>query len=427
MELREKEIIKNIKGKIKKTGEIVKYFNYDLGVPVGNKMYDFKDENGKYWKYREIMGSLPVLEEVIIGRQKNKSIHDLDKAALYKYLYNKSINIKRNIGDLTDIYMCNVLQYVDINGDIIPPKMFTITFKSDITDLETAERRMKGTVKRLEYLVRTKIDPNFKLSAIGVKEKHTKIRKGYHFHFICFNLPKIDFSDFSSFGVKESNKYGRIEISVLKQFKNKIIDVKNDGKEEKVNFINDPVIYISKTISYMQKELEDLYKIDYSIDITKDKELIVKLEKELNKSVLYKIGKLIKPEVLNLYSDDEFKMELDKAFDMYSFQEKIEFNTEFLGWVDVFKFFDMREKSEFLEQVMDYIGFDFEYIGEKDVMPVIVNYNKNKFFIDYKNNKLMYVDNDNFDIVIKEKYGYILKKVNNLSGEIKDFIEKNKK
>lgn len=415
--------VQTIKGKIKITGDIFQYSNYDLGVKIGGSRYDFKDTQGKYWKHIQINGSA-FWEEVIIGRQKEKKINNMEKGAFYTYLNNKSINIKRNITQLKDIYLCNVLKYVDMNGDVIPPKMLTVTFKNDVKDLATAEGLMRKMLKRLNYLIKTTIDDKFKLCAIGIREHHKKTRIGYHFHFICFNLPKINFEEFSSFGVKESQKFGRVEIAVLKQFKNRIIDVSYDGGKEKINLSNDPIDYISKTISYMSKELEDLYKIGYENNPQDDKKLMQSLESELNKSVVYKTGNLIKPLVKNLFSDEEFQAELDQAFTVYSFQKKVEFTTEFLGWVDVFKFFDCREKSDFLENVMDYMGFDFQYIGDDESLPTVVNYDKNKFFIDYENERLMYVDNKNFDVINEKKYSYIIKKVPGLSGEFIDFINK---
>lgn len=414
-----------ITGKIKKTGNVFQYSNYDTGVVTGDKKYDYKCENGKYWKKKHIMGSLPIYEEVKVGRGEKKDLSQLQKGELYSYLNNKSINIRRKIAEFKDLYLCNILKYQDHKGQTCLPKMITITFKNDIKDYEVAVLEMDKTIKRIQYFVQTRFDKNFKLRAVGVREVHKEKREGYHFHFIAFNLPYIDRDKFKKFGEKESTNSGRVEISVLKQFKKKYIDYSSDGIEEKISFVENPVSYLSKALTYLSKELDDLYKIDYSMDLREDKELMAKLKNELNRKTLFKVGKLIKPEVINLYSNEEFEHELNKAFDNYKFKDHFSFNTEFLGWIDLYKFVDHRGKSDLVDSVLDTLGFSYEYIEENENIDKLKYYEINKFFINYKENKLMYIDNSNFIEIDKNLFNHILD-INDLSNEIKEFIIKNK-
>lgn len=383
---------KQIFGKLKKYGDIVEISNYGVPVWAGQKRYDVKIGD-KFYKKVQINGRPERLVEVSIGSKGKKNLMTMDNIQLINYLNNKVLNIKRKKREFKELFYANALSHNDFKGDICLPKMLTITFLKNVQNYDVAMMKLEKLIKRFETFVSNFQGEKFKLIACGVKEFHEVKRDGYHFHFICFNVPYIFEEDFTNFFKKEHDKFGRLELATLKGFNKKLVNLRSSEKGQQVEFSSESIDYLSKSLEYLSKDLENTYKLGYSVtDLSLEKELLIKLQKECGKTVLYKTGKLLKAVSLSLESEKEFEDNLLNLYSEYSCKNECCFFSDFLGWVDLFTFFV--PYSNFINNVMEKLGlWDNTLIENKNEN---IKYNVNNFFINEKENKLMYVDNKKF-------------------------------
>ncbi|KEO81645.1 rolling circle replication-associated protein [Tumebacillus flagellatus] len=105
-----------------------------------------------------------------------------------KKLTNREATNKRNKKTVARLIHANAYRWADEDGEVIQPKILTLTFEENLQDIDEANKRYKSFMKKLNYHVyKQKVS---KLQNIVVVEFQK--RGAIHFHCIFFNLPFIE-------------------------------------------------------------------------------------------------------------------------------------------------------------------------------------------------------------------------------------------
>ena len=143
--------IHHFDGKVVKSGNVIEIYRYEKGVFKG-----FINENGR-------AGNGSITEE-----QKER---------------NREISLMRARRDLRRIVNANVGQW----GDDVTTKFVTLTFKENVTDLDSANYEFKKFILRLNYKVYEKKCSKLKYTVVPEFQE----RGAVHYHVIFYNLPFI--------------------------------------------------------------------------------------------------------------------------------------------------------------------------------------------------------------------------------------------
>lgn len=140
-------------------------------------------------------------------------------------------SVRRSRTSLRRLILNNAYAWKDKHGNIIPPKLLTLTFKENITDLKSANKLFTDYIQRLNYRFENTLNETLKYVCVVEFQK----RGAVHYHLVLFNFPFIDYV------YKKLNDVwgeGRIHFATIKR---------NDD-------VSKVVSYISKYISKQNKD-----------------------------------------------------------------------------------------------------------------------------------------------------------------------------
>lgn len=135
------------------SGSIVEYYNYEKGYPIGIEASNVNGRGG-------------------IGERTDEEKEE-----------NRSKVMSRAQRDLRRIVNSNFGQY----GEEFTAKFVTLTFREDITDLESANAEFKKFIMRLNYFMFKSKKANIKYSGVPQFTKKGRV----HYHVIFYNLPYV--------------------------------------------------------------------------------------------------------------------------------------------------------------------------------------------------------------------------------------------
>lgn len=148
--MRLKSGIRHYDGKMICSGDIIEIYQYSNGV------------------YKGVVSNNN-------GRKGDGNTSDEDKAK------NREISLNRARRDLRRIINANVGQW----GDDVTCKFVTLTFKDNVTDLDTANYEFKKFIQRLNYEIYGKKCSYLKYTVVPEFQQ----RGAVHYHVIFYNLP----------------------------------------------------------------------------------------------------------------------------------------------------------------------------------------------------------------------------------------------
>jgi hypothetical protein len=236
--------------KYKKCGSIITTQEYEHGFQTGYSttfgLYREVQENGKN-KYYEIAESGEMIERKIGRQNEGNTTAEQQEENRYKIL----IRAKNQIKDLIN---ANAYTWTS-RGQNIRPKFLTLTFKDNVTDLKNANNEYKKFIKRLNYYIKTEIDPGY-IGVQYVAVVEFQKRGAVHYHVLLFNMPFIKWDI-----VMDKWGLGGAYIEGFKDKSDKevsmVYDEENDCFMANKSEIHNIGAYITKTMEYMVKSFDD--------------------------------------------------------------------------------------------------------------------------------------------------------------------------
>lgn len=126
------------------------------------------------------------------------SAEQLAERKRLKELYNSGIEIpdpektapsvRRCRSELRRIILANAYAWKDKNGNRIPAKFLTLTFKQNIQDLKSANYYLTKYIQRLNYQFRNHLAESLKYVCVSEFQN----RGAVHYHLVLFNFPFVD-------------------------------------------------------------------------------------------------------------------------------------------------------------------------------------------------------------------------------------------
>lgn len=260
---------KHVYQRIKKCGDIIKVYNYKKGfftdytkdkfletpnkiIDLGGELVVLNDVTGEYLPFKEDVKYLFKEDGSYEEKSLLKGRQLQDTTTEEEYLKRRKKTLLRDKNKIQDLINCNVNAY-RVNGVIVPPKFLTLTFKENIIDLKFANNEFKKYIKRLNYYISLKVKNWEGLKYVSVVEFQD--RGAVHYHILLFNMPYIAHSNLLKMwnlgsvyieGFIRNGKKNTLAYSNKKEsFFANGQQVKNVGA------------YITKTMNYMVKNLED--------------------------------------------------------------------------------------------------------------------------------------------------------------------------
>lgn len=261
---------KHVLQRIKKCGDIIKVYNYQYGfftdykkdnfVETPNKIIDLgdgelvvlNDITGEFLPYKENFkyifnedGSY-IEKSIFKGRQLQGTTSEEE------YLKRRRKTLLKDKNNIQDLINCNINAY-KIKGRIVTPKFLTLTFKDNITDLKYSNNEFKNYIKRLNYYISLKVKNYEGLKYVAVIEFQD--RGAVHYHILLFNMPYIPHSvllekwDLGSVYIEGFIRNGKKNTLAYSN--------RNDGFLVNGQQVKNIGAYITKTMNYMIKSLED--------------------------------------------------------------------------------------------------------------------------------------------------------------------------
>jgi hypothetical protein len=145
-------------------------------------------------------------------------------------------SIQRSRSKLRRLIEANAWQWTDKRGNRIPPKLLTLTFRENITNLTIANRRLSKFVQNTNYMLRNILKEPLKYVCVVEFQQ----RGAIHYHMVIFNLPFIDYV-FSKFRTQWKDRFqletisdngtGLVIYYISKYLKKQNTDIRFYGKK----------------------------------------------------------------------------------------------------------------------------------------------------------------------------------------------------
>lgn len=233
--------------KIKICGNIIGVYDYTQGYSKGFKKTNdlVKLEDGMWYKLNEETGEY---EHKKIGRQLQGTTSKED------YLERRKRTLNKDKNRIKDLINSNVYRWKDSKGKVIRPKFMTLTFRENQTNISEANKQFKNFVKRLNYKIKKEASGFEGLQYVNVVEFQK--RGAVHYHTLFFNMPYIKQQE-----IYKLWKLGGVHISGFQDGVERLHKLEFDDNgncfTDGDNSIKNVGAYITKTMNYMEKSLDD--------------------------------------------------------------------------------------------------------------------------------------------------------------------------